>query len=98
MIKIAAACLALMITPALAQRAPCGPDVEFFAHLKLKYGEVPMMRGTVGDDNSMGHAVLAGNAESGTWSLLAVKDGKACLLMMGKSLTPMEVPEKEPGL
>jgi hypothetical protein len=99
----AVAVLCLLSIPVNAQmpgQQPCGNVAEVIVRLGTRYGEVPMMRGTLAapDNYSNGDMLLMGNAATGSWTILTIKNGMACIVQAGMSLTPMDKPEPEAQL
>lgn len=83
--------LVALVCLTTAAEAGCQPEDKYIAFVAKLFGEVLMMRGTIGDDNLV-HRLILGNAETGTWTVLDSTNGIACYVESGRSLTPMDAP------
>lgn len=66
---------------ALAQGARCMPDSQLVAVLADDYDEVVVGAGTAGPDRRV---LLFANVRSGTWTMVVLVDGSACVIAAGE--------------
>lgn len=91
-----AAVVLLASSPAVAQQAPCLPDVATLAGLLAKqYGE----RLTAAGVESGGNLVqVYANTESGTWTIVvSIPNGPTCIVASGESWASEPVASVTPG-
>lgn len=82
-LSVATALALLVIGPARAEQAQCGPAVKILEALGKDYGEAPVVTGLM-EGNTMMITILA-NPAKGTWTALVIDTkGNACLTAAGK--------------
>lgn len=88
---ILSAMLLSLLSPAAAQ-SPCGPPNEIMAYLQEKYGEQPVMTGEINE--KVGLLVTA--SKTGTWTIIVVQGGIACIKASGTKATGPLLPLTDP--
>lgn len=81
------AVLAILSSVAKAQGV-CGPAAAAMESLATKYGETMIFSGDTGNGSQI---VVTVNSDTGTWSVLTLQSGMACLRASGQSFTSAPV-------
>ena len=91
MIRIALVALCGLTSPALAQA--CAPYSAVSKGLASKFGEEAQFSMLDRDGVAL---EFFGNASSGTWTIIAIGRGTACLIASGQEWRPGRVAQEEP--
>lgn len=71
----------------ITKKLICENTTTIFTALTSKYGEVPIFAGAGTDDDSGTHIVTLVNTETGTWTMLQIRNDVACFLATGDGAT-----------